>query len=124
MTTEYSLKIWTKNCGNAELHRVYLNADDGASIGYVQRKMVEQERGSSSYYDRHRAAKGDIYEVIADEISSTLSPGHLTSLWVAVGAKAEGDDLSKWFSLVGQVNGYGTDSPKVRRARKNFRVNL
>jgi len=55
---EITLKFWAK--GDRE--RVYVNNDDNQSLGYFERITDAEERMPNSYYDRHRLAKGDLYE--------------------------------------------------------------
>jgi hypothetical protein len=59
-----TLNSWSKLCGATELRRVYVNrAGTRDSLGYFERRAVETARGTGSYYDRHRIAKGDTTEV-------------------------------------------------------------
>ena len=55
--TTVTLKFWAK--GNKE--RVYIN-DGRESLGYFERITDAEERMPTSYYNRHRLAKGDAHE--------------------------------------------------------------
>jgi hypothetical protein len=80
--TTYHLNYWSKVCGSTKIERIYVNADDRSSLGYLERRMRSTPRGTSSYYDQHRRAKGDMFET-EDFLSSTLPAEVLDAITAA-----------------------------------------
>lgn len=90
--TKYHLKFWSKASGRTsneliaalEIERIYINADDRSSLGYIERRMTEGERGADGYYDQHRRAKGDTTVTTSDVITSTIDPSAMDALLAAI----------------------------------------
>ncbi len=99
--TNYTLKFWGASNG---MSRIYVTNADGASVGHAQRVIKTAARGTQTAYDRHRHAKGDSVDVVADLVTFDMSAEILADL-VTLGAaefgplKADHDDLSVWFLL-------------------------
>ena len=112
--TSYHLKFWSKNSGRTsnplisalEIDRIYVNANDRSSLGYIERRMTSRERGTDSYYDRHRSAKGDTVDVASDTITITLSTEAVAAIKAAIvatepqWAKANLDDYQNLFQAM------------------------
>lgn len=92
--TTYHLKFWAKNSGKTsnpliaalELERIYVNADDRSSLGYIERRTASKERGNETYYDRQRAAKGDTTDIESDVITCTVPAGAMEKIIAAMTA--------------------------------------
>lgn len=127
--TNYSLSFWFKS---DSLERLYVNAADRTSLGYIERRQVERQRGTGSYYDRHRTAHGDTMEVVADRITSTLPAGAYEALIEQAIAASDAaglshlslstasDEIGAYLGLKNILTGlgYGNDSAKTKKARK------
>jgi hypothetical protein len=137
--TVYYLKFWGAASGKTsnpliparEINRLYLNAEDGSNLGYIERRLRVSERRSNSDYDRHRRAKGDTTETIEDVISTTLPPEVMTRL-IETAAQREGyeflakyatperqTDAQVWQSLLTFAR--GVDWLCDRKRAKQFR---
>lgn len=115
--TTITLKFWSKGA----IERIYINDEDSQSLGYFERLTSTQERGRSSYYDRHRIAKGDNVEysetyrfVGDDDIRDRL----IAALGIA---EREGDDWHNFTEISKKSRGgypcwYG-NTPKAEAAR-------
>ena len=91
-------KFWTSRDGN--LSRMYFGES------YLQRKIVERQRGGG-YYDQHRIAKGDTMEVVSDDVTWIGED----QLFATIRAAAGECDLNElWQRLVAL-----TARPKSRR---------
>jgi len=140
--TKYHLKYWAKRSGSTSnplipalsISRVYVNADDGSTLGYVERRIQEGERSGRSSYDRHRAAKGDTTVTQSDVITSTLPEGVLEKILAGIVAfspdyaEAMRGDMDRWLALQGHargVNWIASGAQKRRLTRQaRFEIEL
>lgn len=138
---KYHLRYWSKASGMSsnplipanQTVRIYVNGEDGSTLGYVERRMVEVERGRSSYYDRHRRAKGDTSVSAIDEATNHLPTGILPKILAAIATiepqykRGFGDDLSEFFALQAFARGrkgFGPAAKHQRRRADAFTVEL
>jgi len=77
--TTITLKFWAKGTdlllkqqAGTEIQRVYVNRDDGESLGFWERRVEITGRGNETYYDRHRHCKGDAF-VASDPVVRFVS---------------------------------------------------
>lgn len=106
--TKYHLNYWSKG----DLTRIYVNDDARNSLGYFEERIRTAARGSSSYYDRHRLAKGDTEVELGREYTCTLPADAAAKIYaapaIAENMKAAGlvDDCQKFRSLSVHARGY------------------
>lgn len=138
---EITLKFWTNNGSfraivdqepGVDVERIYVNAADGSSLGYWEKRRSMITRGIS-YYDRHRTAKGDAIRSVPHEMIFRGNPCVATEVLAAIGVndsvlfveqKSFGGDLfdaiarrardgkSSWFG-----NTPKTEQKRLRRQR-------
>ena len=122
--TAISLNWWAKNGHES---RVYVNlAGSRESLGYFCKRTNYTARGNSSYYDRHRNAKGDD-TVISDEPTQWFGPEGLDLLVLAaIGLTDERlagmDDWAVYRTLEENAAGFktmGWGANKKETDRKN-----
>ncbi len=106
--TTYTLNLWTR--GNVS--RVYVNAADGSSLGFFQETIHEAARGTSTYYDAHRVAKGDAVTELGRDYTCTLTADVMAAIYAAPAIAADiersglADDWQKFNSLCRHARGY------------------
>lgn len=113
--TAYHLKSWYKACGATQIDRIYVNADDRSSLGYIERRTTTAPRGQDTYYDRHRTAKGDTEAVVADKITFNVSDDVKAKLRTALAAQAgyeflatNDDPMNFWQTALAFTRGIDT----------------
>lgn len=133
--TEYHLKLWSPR-GNGNLSRVYVTAEDGSSLGYFEERINERARGTDSYYDRHRIAKGDTVEETGCTYACTLDAEIAEKIYSAPEIKAHMeaaklvDDWQKFASLTNFARGRAAilietkAQKKAQLEREKFTIEL
>jgi hypothetical protein len=132
--TAYHLKSWSKMCGSVEIDRIYVNADDRSSLGFIERRTATEVRGTDSYYDRHRVAKGDTEAVVSDKITTTVPAEALEKIIAAAiatdsryGFLATTDDMGRFLALKEFTRGIdwiGSRSKSLKRLAASFTVEI
>lgn len=102
MAAMITLSTWTKG----PHPRIYINCGR-ESLGYLERRTETRERGTSSYYDRHRIAKGDRDVVVSDTVATSAPAALVARIDEAVGfdpARAIDDSgVDRWLAWVGRA---------------------
>lgn len=131
--TTYHLNFWSKTVNGTQIERVYVNADDRSSLGYFEMRVTTAARGSDTYYDAHRLAKGDTTVETGRSYGTTLPSEAATAIYAAVGAK--GDDFDHFRSVKDHARGVswipypaktsaGRAERKQIKARQTFTIDL
>lgn len=97
----YHLKFWARADGYTsnplipalDVQRIYVNAEDGSSAGYIELRIVNKERVRGDYYGDHRAAKGDTTEESGRFISVKLEDGIEAAIRQAIGCDGDNEGL-------------------------------
>ncbi|MGE0408740.1 MAG: hypothetical protein AB7P23_05690 [Amphiplicatus sp.] len=130
--TVYHLKLWSKG----DLSRVYVNAEDGSSLGYFEERVRMAARGQTSSYDRHRLAKGDMEVEIGRDYACTLPADAAAKIYAApeiaadIAASRNLDEWQKFHSLTRFARGRAAAlignaaQKKAQRVREAFTVEL
>jgi hypothetical protein len=107
-------KYWSNGGDYTRLtiERVYFDRDR-----YIERRSIPRPRTAETYYDRHRAAKGDLYDVETLVTVHGMTAEQLQSaLETAFGRAISQDDLWTWAK--GAALGYQYGTPAERRPRR------
>lgn len=131
----YHLKFWSKICGFTEIERIYVNADDGSSLGFFEMRILNEERGMDTYYDRHRIAKGDTVAETGRKYTTTFPADVAATIYgapsiaAAIEAQQGGDDYSRFHALKEHARGVAwftsnKAQKKELRERAKFTIEL
>ena len=97
----FHLKFWARATGETsnplipalDIQRVYVNADDGSSGGYVELRVVHRERVRGDYYNEHRVSKGDTVRETGRSVSVYLEDGIDSAIRSAIGGELNDESL-------------------------------